>query len=434
MVEIVEEPDEQTSGAGSSTPPPPPPRAQYTSISQYVSANTLDCVLFVSRVLTVFFALNYMLPFIGLVPAHSAYYKIFAASAATFALRLHMRIRGQIALNAEFMQRLVIEDAFHYLIYSIVFLMATPVSMAALPITIYAALHAATFFTKAMRETGHNVGIVPKIEQFTSQQTQNALGIIACSEIFLVPLLVSLIFSGKGSLLLPFVYYRFLSLRYASRRNPSTRQAFAQMRGSLQNVATSASCPSPIRSFIHRDRGGTLQNIDRRSRQRGHLEMAFPSQLLISMGVKIVIIILTIVTLILLDPSYVTAYISINYEIVIIYLVSALTLLYCIVSILMAFLLAKRGDDTPLTNCAFSEIIFATAGIMGWLIIIGIGGTISQRTIIETGERFGWIGALAGLNMGCFIVIFLIFLMNVFNEKVMQRNSRFQKYDRGYVQ
>ncbi|CAA21534.1 MARVEL domain-containing protein [Caenorhabditis elegans] len=163
--------------------------------------------------------------------------------------------------------------------------------------------------------------------------------------------------------------------------------------------------------------------------------MAFPSQLLIGMGIKIVIIILTIVTLILLDPAYVTAYISINYDIVIIYIVSALTLLYCLVSILMSFLLAKRGEDTPLTNCGFAEIIFSTAGIIGWLIIIGIGGTISQRTIIETGERFGWIGAMAGLNVGCFLGIAAIFVANLVNDKILQRSQKFNKYDRGvYVQ
>uniref|UniRef100_A0A1I7X518 NADH dehydrogenase subunit 2 n=1 Tax=Heterorhabditis bacteriophora TaxID=37862 RepID=A0A1I7X518_HETBA len=65
---------------------------------------------------------------------------------------------------------------------------------------------------------------------------------------------------------------------------------------------------------------------------------------------------LTIVVLILLDPTYVTAYISINYEIVLIYIVSALTLLYCIVSVIMYFLLTKRGEDTPLTNCALSTL------------------------------------------------------------------------------
>ncbi|CAB3401577.1 unnamed protein product [Caenorhabditis bovis] len=162
--------------------------------------------------------------------------------------------------------------------------------------------------------------------------------------------------------------------------------------------------------------------------------MAIPNQLLICSAIKVLIVLLTIVTLILLDPAYVTAYISINYEIVIIYIVSALTLLYCIVSVVMYFLLSKRGEDTPLTNCAMSEVIFATAGIMGWLIIIGIGGTISQRTIIETGERFGWIGAMAGLNTGCFLGIAAIFALNVINEKILQRRSRYNKYDRGYPQ
>uniref|UniRef100_A0A1I7UPG3 Transmembrane protein 33 n=2 Tax=Caenorhabditis tropicalis TaxID=1561998 RepID=A0A1I7UPG3_9PELO len=256
MVEIVEETDDHqssSSGAGTSgSSSNSTPRPAYSSISHYVSANTMECVLFATRVLTVFFAINYMIPYISFVSPHSAYYKIFAASAATFSLRLHTRIQGQIAPNAAFIQRLVTEDSFHYLVYSVVFLMAAPVSMAALPVTIYAALHACTFLTKILRETGHNLAFVPKLEAFTVHQTPNALGIIACSEIFLIPLLVSLIFSGKGSMLLPFAYYRFLSLRYASRRNPSTRQAFAQMRGSLQNVAQSPSCPAIISSFIYR--------------------------------------------------------------------------------------------------------------------------------------------------------------------------------------
>lgn len=37
------------------------------------------------------------------------------------------------------------------------------------------------------------------------------------------------------------------------------------------------------------------------------------------------------------------------------------------------------------------EVVFAGAGMIAWMLVCGIGGTISQRTIIETGERFGWI-------------------------------------------
>ncbi|CAI4228877.1 unnamed protein product [Auanema sp. JU1783] len=145
--------------------------------------------------------------------------------------------------------------------------------------------------------------------------------------------------------------------------------------------------------------------------------MAFPKQLLLCGLIKILIVLLTIAVLILLDPTYVTAYISINYEIVLIYIVSGLTLLYCIVSAIMYFTLTKREGEIPLTNVALTEVILCTAGIMGWLIIIGIGGTISQRTIIETGERFGWLAAIAGIITGCFLGIFGMFILTIINEK-----------------
>jgi len=82
-----------------------------------------------------------------------------------------------------------------------------------------------------------------------------------------------------------------------------------------------------------------------------------PHQLLICTAIKVLIILLTIVTLILLDPTYVTAYISVNYEIVFIYIIAALSLLYCLVSIVM-YAIMNRRDDAPMTNCALSEVVF----------------------------------------------------------------------------
>ncbi|CAL2035503.1 unnamed protein product [Caenorhabditis brenneri] len=162
--------------------------------------------------------------------------------------------------------------------------------------------------------------------------------------------------------------------------------------------------------------------------------MTFPKQLLVSIVFKILIVILTIVTLVLLDPAYTTAYISINYEIVIIYLVSGLTLLYCIVSILVSIYLAKRSEDTSLTNCSFSEIILAAGGIMGWLIIIGMGGTISQRTSSDTGDRFGWIRVTSALNFVCFLVILAVFATKIVREKILHRETQENKYRGVYVQ
>ncbi|VDK31128.1 unnamed protein product [Gongylonema pulchrum] len=68
-------------------------------------------------------------------------------------------------------------------------------------------------------------------------------------------------------------------------------------------------------------------------------------------------ILLTIVVLVLLDPEYTVAYISVNYEIVLIYIISSLTLLYCVVSIIMYAVVQRRRSDTrapSLTNCSIT--------------------------------------------------------------------------------
>ncbi|CAJ0941655.1 unnamed protein product, partial [Mesorhabditis belari] len=158
--------------------------------------------------------------------------------------------------------------------------------------------------------------------------------------------------------------------------------------------------------------------------------MAMPQQLVICALIKVLIVLLTIAVLILLDPVYVTAYINLNYEIVMIYIFSALTLLYCVVSVIL-YVLMTRGqiaEDVRLTNVGMAEFICGTAGLIGWILVIGIGGNISQRTIIETGERFGWIGAIAGIITACFLGIMAIFLLNIVNEKILQpRQAKYRR-------
>lgn len=63
------------------------------------------------------------------------------------------------------------------------------------------------------------------------------------------------------------------------------------------------------------------------------------------------------------------------------------------------------------------EVIFCGAGMIGWMLVCGIGGTISQRTIIDTGEVFGWM-AVYFLNILSYFIlktiastIFIIYLL-----------------------
>ncbi|KHJ98066.1 hypothetical protein OESDEN_01956 [Oesophagostomum dentatum] len=226
MVEIREESSEPYDTANS----PGTSRAQSTgttqgtlTLSQYVSANMMDCCLLVTRLMTLFFTLCYLLPFMSPVAPDSAYYKAFAAAAATNALRMQQRV-GTVSFTREFLARLLLEDSCHYLFYAILFLTSAPVTMALLSISLFAALHAASQLVKLMNATGYGGStFAVRLASICQQHTSNCLGIIACGEIFLVPVIISMIFVGKASLFVPFVYYRFLTLRYASRRNPNTR-------------------------------------------------------------------------------------------------------------------------------------------------------------------------------------------------------------------
>uniref|UniRef100_A0A1I7X4Y0 Transmembrane protein n=1 Tax=Heterorhabditis bacteriophora TaxID=37862 RepID=A0A1I7X4Y0_HETBA len=78
-------------------------------------------------------------------------------------------------------------------------------------------------YVKIMNIIGKGTSpIVIRIAAITHTHTTNCLGIIACAEIFLVPILISMVFV----------------------------QAFAQMRFSLDQVSASANCPQPVRILI----------------------------------------------------------------------------------------------------------------------------------------------------------------------------------------
>ncbi|PIO74305.1 hypothetical protein TELCIR_03687 [Teladorsagia circumcincta] len=131
---------------------------------------------------------------------------------------------GTVSFTREFFSRLLLEDSCHYLFYSILFLTSAPVTMALLPISLFAALHAAAQLVKLLTAIGHGGSMVAlRLASIAQQHTTNCLGIIACGEIFLIPVLISMIFV----------------------------QAFAQMRYSLDQVAVSPNCPQVIRSLIY---------------------------------------------------------------------------------------------------------------------------------------------------------------------------------------
>ncbi|VDK62108.1 unnamed protein product [Onchocerca ochengi] len=260
MVEIHEESTirhDGSSPSSGSSPTRDSPSATYShnvrghsTLANFLKSRQTDAILFLTRIVTVLCTLYFILPFGTRSSQYSAYSKAFAAAAATNALRVHQRVGG-LRFTREFLSRVLMEDSCHYLIYSVLFITSTPVTMALMPVFLYGLLHSANFAIQICHAVGKATNVADKMFELIRQHTQNLLGVIACSEIFLMPMLVAMVFMGKASFFLPFVYYRFITLRYVSRRNHSTRLVFYQLRVSLEQAVSSPNCPQMIRNAVH---------------------------------------------------------------------------------------------------------------------------------------------------------------------------------------
>lgn len=127
----------------SETPESQPNRG-ISALINHVSRNKVTFALWCTRLATILFTLNYLIPILGWVKEtcclnspikifrfryapYNMYYKALLASAATSALRLHQRL-PQVQLSREFFGLLFLEDSAHYLLYSVVFLYSPPLT------------------------------------------------------------------------------------------------------------------------------------------------------------------------------------------------------------------------------------------------------------------------------------------------------------------
>ena len=58
--------------------------------------------------------------------------------------------------------------------------------------------------------------------------------------------------TGKTSLATPFLYYRFLSMRYSSRRNPYCRTMCHELRLAVEALAYNPKCPVWAKNVIYK--------------------------------------------------------------------------------------------------------------------------------------------------------------------------------------
>ncbi|CAH2055962.1 unnamed protein product, partial [Iphiclides podalirius] len=252
---------DQNTPAGEGGPPKGIP-----ALKAHVIANKVDVALWGIRLLTVLCTIGYVLPLFN--NPISAFYKALLANAATSALRLHQRIAPrEIALSREFLARFFLEDSAHYLFYSLIFMNVAPNLLILTPIFLFALLHAASYSLTILDTLGQNsMWVARLLISLVEFQSRNILRAAALAEIMLFPLVVIMAFfghcglltpfvyyysvTGHCGLLTPFVYYYSVTWRYASRRNPYTRNTFRELRVLTERLAASPKAPGPLRDAL----------------------------------------------------------------------------------------------------------------------------------------------------------------------------------------
>lgn len=228
---------------------------QPPTVKQYLITNKYDTCLWLIRIYMIFSTVLYIVPLLGMQFSASSYKRVLIGSAAISALRIHQRM-PRIQFSVEFAKQLVLEDSFHYFSYSVLFLIGSqPATVILMPIFIFAVMHAATYTRKVIEVSGTGNSLVLKFRQLISkienrEIQQQMLLFIATTEILVFALSVLMMFGGQATILVPFFYYRFLQLRYSSRRNPYSKLAFSRLRLSIEQLSNHPKCPSIGRKIL----------------------------------------------------------------------------------------------------------------------------------------------------------------------------------------
>jgi len=240
----------ETQSEGPQATNPPPPQRGWNAFKNHVSTHKIDVALWATRLATIIFTIGFMLPIFG--NPYQSYYKALMANAATSALRLHQRL-PQVHFTMEFFYQFLLEDSAHYLFFSLIFLYSAPITFVLLPVVLFAVLHFASYSLTLLDTLGQNSWWGARmLISLVEYQSRNILRMVAFNEIFLMPFSITMIFAGKTTILTPFLYYRFLGLRYSSRRNPYCRTMFHELKLAMDTLAYSPRCPGLVRNVIYK--------------------------------------------------------------------------------------------------------------------------------------------------------------------------------------
>lgn len=121
-----------------------------------------------------------------------------------------------------------------------------------MPIAAFATLHVSAYIKTILSAAGASEtagGLLRRPLNAVLARDKDIMRFVAVCEIMLAPIILLMIFSGKTTLFMPFVYYRFVCMRYSSRRNPYNRAMFHELRLALETMTSQASCPQLVKNL-----------------------------------------------------------------------------------------------------------------------------------------------------------------------------------------
>eukprot|EP00051_Salpingoeca_urceolata_P027760 m.483166 g.483166 ORF g.483166 m.483166 type:complete len:272 (-) comp22802_c0_seq1:127-942(-) len=248
----MEQPQEQPQqGQGQGQAPPAGAGAapqQRQGIVGLLTSQPSSTVLFVARIASVVFSVLFLVS-TGFASLNN-YRLALKMGTLSSAIRLYQRVADTPpSLTLQFFRTLLLEDSFHYVLYTILLLGVKPSLVFLSPVAIFAFFHSTIFLRKLL--TASNVGVlqrlVPTIGRLDTLATSGFV-LVAKAELFIFFIIVFqtvTMMSGKYLVALA-AYPQFMLLRYFSRRNPHFRTVVAGLEQTLDGLSRSPSCPAIV--------------------------------------------------------------------------------------------------------------------------------------------------------------------------------------------
>lgn len=212
----------------------------------HISNHKIDFTIAITRAMTIIFTISYIYITGFLGKPQNRYKQALLVTAATSSLRLHVRMPPTSfhQLDRAYLTNMVKEDSFHYLIFSLLFVLNEPFSLALLPCCLYAFHNLAVYIVTILDKIGGYDQLKLDLSLMIARYQQGLLHTIALCEITLMPMILIGVFTGMSGIFMSIAYKGFLYLRYNSVRNAHFKSLVSQIYALGQSYASRYMTPT----------------------------------------------------------------------------------------------------------------------------------------------------------------------------------------------